>query len=90
MKNNIDNLLESAKNGDLTGVQRCIKNGTDINLTKDSSGWTALMYASACGYLEIVKYLADNSNINIRDYDGKKAIHYAQSKEIFKYLESLK
>lgn len=81
-------LLESAKNGDLSKVKNCLANGADIN-TIDESGNTSIMYASMNGHLEIVKFLLEThtAKIGIKNNDGKDAIELAKTGEIREHIK---
>jgi ankyrin repeat protein len=58
-----ENLIEAAKEGDLSGVQNAIKNGADIEC-QDELKKTPLENAAENGHLKIVKYLIEkNANV---------------------------
>lgn len=58
-----------------------IANGADVN-ARDSSGWTALMYASRDGNIEIINLLVENgADTNIKDNYGRTAIMIASEYE---------
>jgi len=47
------------------------------------------MFASSCGYKEIVQLLLDhNADINLKTYNGKTALDLAQTKEIKEMIEN--
>ncbi|NLO91481.1 MAG: ankyrin repeat domain-containing protein [Elusimicrobia bacterium] len=55
--------------------------GADIN-SKNRDGITALMSASANGYMETVKFLTEKGiDINARDNSGMTALRYANANE---------
>ena len=57
-------LLEAAKKGDFSKVKHLIESGCDVNY-EDKDGYTALIFASFNGHLEIVKLLiAKGADIN--------------------------
>ena len=66
IENSNKELLEKAKNGNLTGVEFILRhsNGTDIN-TEDSAGYTPLIWASMKGHLNIVQLLLEEEDIDI-------------------------
>jgi len=81
-------LTRASENGHLEVVKYLVENGADLNRGENvGRGATALMFASQEGHIEVVKYLATKSDINIKDYDGKTALDYAQSTEITEYLK---
>lgn len=57
----------------------CIKNGIDIETTRNSDGWTALHYACSKGRMEIIQYLTQVCKINVEIHDtyGNTALHEA-------------
>ncbi|XP_034452602.1 ankyrin repeat domain-containing protein 39 isoform X1 [Hippoglossus hippoglossus] len=52
-------IWSAAKDSDLERVKSLVQKGTDINV-RDSSGYTALHYASRSGHLAVCKFLLDN------------------------------
>nr|XP_019962681.1 PREDICTED: ankyrin repeat domain-containing protein 39 [Paralichthys olivaceus] len=52
-------IWSAAMDGDLERVKSLIQKGTDINL-RDSSGYTALHYASRSGHFAVCKFLLEN------------------------------
>ena len=58
------NLIEAAKEGNLSRVKDAIKNGADIECREDELNKTPLEYAAENGHLKIVKYLVEN-NANV-------------------------
>ena len=68
-------MLTCSYRGDLTGVQRFINNGVEVNCS-DYDGRTALHLAACEGHTEIVDYLLlANANPNARDRFGGTALH---------------
>ena len=65
-------LIKACEDGNLENVKSIIKSGgVNIN-TKNSDGETALIVASSCLYLEIVRYLIKNgADINAKDNNGR-------------------
>jgi len=85
-----DNLLSSAKDGNLKDVKTAIDNGADINYKSDV-GDTALMLASEKGHKDIVEFLLkqDGIDINAKSNSEMTALMYASSddyKDIVKLL----
>ena len=59
-------------------IKLLIEQGVDIN-TRDKAGYTALMYASMNGRLDIVTYLIENgADVNLEDEYGTTALFFAQ------------
>lgn len=81
-------LLESAKNGDLSKVKNCLVNGADINAIDEQNN-SAIMFASMNGHLEIVKFLLETNTakIGIRNNDGKDVVKLAKTSEIREYIK---
>ncbi|MBP9888460.1 MAG: ankyrin repeat domain-containing protein [Leptospiraceae bacterium] len=79
-------LLDSAKNGDLSKAEAALKGGADVNAT--DYGRTALMEASERGHLEIVKLLiANKADVNaMNKYDGTALMMASRHLEIVKWL----
>ena len=70
-------LFEAVDRNDLNMVERCLQQGTDIDINaRDAHGWTALM--NACFQIhvhdEIVeRLLAAGADVNIQDDQGRTA-----------------
>ena len=65
------NIIEAAQKGNINSVKESIHANSDVN-GMDSSGWTALMYASSDGNLDIVKALITaGANVNTADKAGE-------------------
>ena len=63
-------LYESAGDGDLESIKKCLANGAYMN-AKSKYGETALVWASKYGHFEIVKILVENgADVNAKDYYG--------------------
>ena len=61
--------VDAARRGDTSAVQTLLTLGADANST-DESGYTALMYASAEGYIGIVQALLNKgANVNVTETD---------------------
>ena len=69
-----------------------MESGADIN-SKNKDGSTALMSASANGYIDIVKFLIEKGiDINARDNGGMSALRYAfanENDDVVRLLKSL-
>jgi uncharacterized protein len=67
-----------------------LKKGADVN-TKDSTGYTALIYASGKDNVDIVKkLLAKGANVNAKTYDGRTALMIAKEQGYSDIEELLK
>lgn len=63
-----------ARNGDIDGVRRRLKDGDDVNARDVNTGWTALHHAAHHGSLGIAKeLLLRNANTTLETNDGKSA-----------------
>jgi len=72
-----DILIQSAAKGDIEAVKRELSKRLDIN-AKDSSGKTALMYASGKNFINIVKLLIQKgAKVNETDYFGDTPLTFA-------------
>ncbi|MBU2625027.1 MAG: ankyrin repeat domain-containing protein [candidate division Zixibacteria bacterium] len=73
-----DDLIASAKTGDLAGVKNAIARGADVALA-DKDGATAMTWATINGHLPVVQYLAENgADVNGRDTQwGQTVLMYA-------------
>ena len=84
------NLIEVVKNNDINRVNSILNNGKENINAKDRDGWTALIWASCKGYLEIVKYLVENgADIDAKDNEGWSALmeaSYEGHLKVVKYL----
>ena len=69
-----DDLIHTAAEGDLKGVQRLIRCKAPINCV-DYDMRTALHVSSACGHLDVVQFLiANGADTNLLDRWGRSAI----------------
>ena len=84
------NLIEAVKNNDINRVNSILNNGKANINAKDRDGWTALIWASCKGDLEIVKLLVESgADIDAKDNDGWTALMRASWRgylEIVQYL----
>ena len=84
------NLIEAVKNNDINRVNSILNNGKENINAKDRDGWTALIWASCKGDLEIVKLLVESgADIDAKDNDGWTALMRASWRgysEIVQYL----
>jgi ankyrin repeat protein len=71
-------LVRAAKAGDAQLVARLLGEGRDVN-EADESGWTALMYASQKGHVEVVRLLLarEGVEVNKTEQDGATALMVA-------------
>ena len=84
------NLIEAVKNNDINRVNSILNNGKANINAKDRDGWTALIWASCKGDLEIVKLLVENgADIDAKDNEGWSALmeaSYEGHLKVVKYL----
>jgi len=77
------NLLRAAQDGDVDGLEKCVREGVDVAATNEILGRTALHFAAQAGHVEAVKYLikkgADTTAIDVR---GRQARDLAVSYEV--------
>ena len=74
-----NDLLESAKLGDLARVQQLIASGASVNAS-DRRGFTPLMWASAGGSVAVAKQLLDGgAAVDARSNDGFTALMLASA-----------
>lgn len=69
-----DELINCARNGQLKKVEKCLKNGANINAS-DENGETALTQACDSGHYDIVKYLIEQGADT--NADGGKGLMFA-------------
>jgi ankyrin repeat protein len=85
-----DDFKNHITNGTLT-LDICkewVEGGGDVDI-KNKLGWTALIWASDKGHLEIVKLLVENgAKIDLQDNWGRTALNVAKTKKIKDYLKS--
>lgn len=86
-------LLEAARQGDTSEVQRIMASGTNLD-SQDYDGRTALHLAAAEGQDKVVHFLLENNaNTNLKDRWGHTAISEAEAgkhKEVIKMLKEYK
>ena len=75
--------------GHLNMVKYLTESGADLN-KQDTDGQTCLHFAVSCDYVDIVKYLIENKNIDVNraDNDGQKPIDISQNQEITHLLST--
>lgn len=90
-----EKILESAKQGNLDVIKKCLANGANVNAKDKKFGTTPLMYASYGGNdtkqrLEMVKYLiSKGAKVNAKSNCGDTALIraiFANDFEIVKFL----
>lgn len=69
-----DELINSAQNGDLAKLKKCLTRGANINAS-DEYGETALTQACDSGHYDIVQFLAENGADT--NADGGKGLMFA-------------
>ena len=73
----VEQLLESALNGDIDGVKTALESSANVN-APNADGQTALMFAAFNGHSEVVLDLLDaGAGIDTRDMMGRTALLYA-------------
>jgi uncharacterized protein len=71
----MEGIWAAARAGDLGEVQQLVGQDPGLVNARDGRGMTPLMYASASGHLELVRWLLDKGvAINERDDDGYSAL----------------
>jgi len=94
MKDQLKELHEAARAGDLSKIQDIYSIGYDITV-KDVNGWDILIIASYNGRFDIVKWIIESGlfNVNTRNFNGTTAVMYAMTfaikskdKSILEYL----
>ena len=59
-------LIDASKKGDLDKVRRLIREGCDVDKIEDNEwGYTALIWASQEGYLDVVQCLVEEGQANV-------------------------
>jgi ankyrin len=77
----IEDLLVSAKEGNVAELRHVLDSGVDVNAT-DADGWSALKVAAASGHLDFVKLLLERGgNINITDNQGSTPLVMAAQED---------
>jgi len=65
-------LFKSSEKGYIYAIKKLLKEGVNIN-AKDSSGWTALIWASRDGHIEVVRELIERgADINAKANDKRR------------------
>jgi ankyrin repeat protein len=74
-----EELIDAAKSGDVREVERLIRSGVHLNISRDDDdGWSALVMASYWNHPEVVKLLIrSGADLNIRGDGGKTALIFA-------------
>ncbi len=73
-------LTETARNGDLAGVQAALNDGADVNHV-DDIGWTALWWAASKGYTDIARLLIEHgADVNHADAHGYTVLSWTATK----------
>lgn len=73
-------LVTFAENGDMAGVLRALLAGAEVNAGQNEIKGSAVTRAAQIGFLDIVKKLASKkADINLRNYNGRNALHEAVS-----------
>jgi hypothetical protein len=82
-------LIESAKNGDLTRTRDLLKGGAAVN-TVDRRGFTPLTWAAASGNLEMVRLLLESgAAVERRAKDGTTALMAASANGFIEVVRAL-
>ena len=72
-----EDLFNAANSGDAATVQALLAKGADVN-AKDTTGWTALMFAAATDYTGTVQVLLKKgANVNAKNNKGETALMIA-------------
>jgi len=67
----IDQQLENAVTlGDLQWVRDCVKKGANVNCRMDERGSTPLMMAVAAGWINVVKYMVEFTDLDLEAVDS--------------------
>jgi ankyrin repeat protein len=80
-------LIRALKDYNAQEANQLISQGADVN-SKDSTGWTALMYAATYGYIDTVELLVNRgADVSARDYTNQQTALMCSDKiEITKIL----
>ena len=85
-------LSHAITTGDFELLEKCVKNGADVNVVLNSGG-TSLIRAARFHEVEMVRYLVnEGANVNAKDSHGETALHvgsrgeFTQSREILEFL----
>lgn len=83
-------LIEESKMGAINNILELLKQGANVNAVGENDGWSALMWASRNGRIEVVKLLLEKgANVNYGDKEDWTALMIAietRNKEIVKLL----
>jgi len=71
-------LMHAAQRGDFARVRWLLARGAPTELA-DKYGWTACMWASECGHVDIRVLLAVGAKVNAADADCMTALHLASA-----------
>jgi ankyrin repeat protein len=83
-------LMRAASKGQEAATQLLLQHKVNTELT-DHNGWTALMWATRGGHLDIVKILiAGGVDVNVKAKDGRTAIVIARNEDFKDILDELK
>lgn len=83
-------ILESAKKGDLKKIIEIVSKNPDSINKKDKNLFTAIHHAAKFGSLEIIKYLhVKGAKLNLKNIDGETPIHYAAGEGFIKIVDFL-
>lgn len=78
LSNNVEDIFNAAKSGDVTAVKAYLETGFDLNNKLDEYDNTVLIIAAQYGRAEIVKFLIENQvEIDAKDSDGMTALMLA-------------
>jgi len=73
-----EGLFRAADAGDIGGVKKSLDAGVDVN-SQDSDGWTALMFASIGGHVEVAHHLLQaGADVNKQNNDGATPVKMAR------------
>ena len=87
----VANLLDNAKAGDLAGIKVDLANDEQDIEETSKDGYTALIYATAKGHEDVVKYLIQQgANTNAVDDIGTSVLSFALKKEEYSIASMLK
>lgn len=79
-------IIDSAKRGSVSGIEKAIKAGYDVNRGDDYNR-TPLMVAVASNYISVVNCLIkNNADVNLRDGGGRTALMMANTSKIINIL----
>ena len=74
-----ERLFKAARHGDVTGIERALADGADINAAAPIDTKTALFRAAAFGHAEAVRaLLKDGADPERRGRDGRSVLQFAE------------